>query len=178
MALVVEKNLTLLVYDDLSTLPSGNYEIIDGVKFNMAPTGFLHGLIEGRLYDLLEAHLSTKGYVATGEVGVLISRSPLRVRGADIVYITKESYPKPPVGILEKPPELVVEILSPNNTAEEMNAKLKDYLSIGVPVIVYVDSENEMVTKFLSNGTSTVYSFSDSFPIYDGLSIVMKDILG
>ncbi|MBP9889289.1 MAG: Uma2 family endonuclease [Leptospiraceae bacterium] len=177
MTLLAEKSEHLLEYDDLKVLPSGHYEIIDGVKLDMSPTGFLHGLIEGKLFDILEAHLSKKGYVATGEVGILISRTPLRVRGADIVYITKESYPKPPVGILEKPPELVVEILSPANTTQEMNAKLKDYLSIGIPNIIYVDSENEIVTKFHANGSSMIYSFSETFAIYNDLTIRMSEVL-
>jgi len=177
MAILAEKNRDILEYEDIHSLSDGYYEIIDGVKSKMSPTGFLHGLIEISLSELLKKQLSSKGYVATGEVGILISKSPLRVRGADIVYITKESYPKPPVGILEKPPELVIEILSPANTAEEMNAKLKDYISIGIPNIIYVDSLNEIVTKYGANGSSMIYPFSDPFVIYDTIEIKMNTIL-
>lgn len=177
MTLLAEKNPNLLEYDNLSSLPTGNYEIIDGEKKEMSPTGFLHGLIEGKLFDILEQSLSHKGYVATGEVGILIQKNPLRIRGADIVYITKESYPKPPAGILEKPPELVIEILSPANTSSEMNAKLKDYLTIGIPHIVYVDPDNEISTKYKSDGSSHIYSFNELFTIYETVEIKMSSIL-
>lgn len=177
MTLVAEKNPNLLEYDDLLSLPSGDYEIINGEKKDISPTGFLHGLIEISLSEILKKHLSHKGYVATGEVGILIQKDPLRIRGADIVYITKESYPKPPVGILEKPPELVIEILSPTNSISEMNAKLKDYLSIGISHIVYVDPDNEITTKYKSDGSSNIYSFSEPFTIYDTLVIKMSSIL-
>ena len=177
MTLLAEKNSNLLEYDNLSSLPSGDYEIIDGEKKEMSPTGFLHGLIEGKLFDILEQSLSNTGYVATGEVGILIQKKPLRIRGADIVYITKESYPKPPVGILEKPPELVIEILSPSNTSSEMNSKLKDYLTIGIPHIVYIDPDNEISTKYKSDGSSNIYSFTESFIIYNTVEIKMSSIL-
>ncbi|HMV81205.1 MAG TPA: Uma2 family endonuclease, partial [Leptospiraceae bacterium] len=113
MTLLAEKKPDVFQYEDILSLPEGHYEIVDGAKLNMSPTGFMYGLIEISLSEFLKKHLSAKGFVATGEVGILISKSPLRIRGADIVYITKESYPKPPAGILETPPELVAEILSP-----------------------------------------------------------------
>lgn len=177
MTLLAEKKPDVFEYEDVLSLPEGNYEILDGVKFDMSPTGFMHGLIEISVSEFLKKHLSEKGYVATGEVGILISKSPLRIRGADIVYITKESYPKPPAGILEKPPELVVEILSPANTAKEMNSKLKDYLSIGIPNIFFVDYENETVTKYNFEGSFKIYSFSEEFIIYDTVKIQISGIL-
>ncbi|MBK7057823.1 MAG: Uma2 family endonuclease [Leptospiraceae bacterium] len=176
MPLLAEKK-PILEYADIDSLPDGFYEVIDGEKKEMSPTGFLHGLMEMSLSQILEKHLSSKGYVATGEVGILIQRNPLRIRGADIVYITKEQYPKPPLGILEKAPELIVEILSPANTTTEMNAKLKDYLSIGTAHIIYVDPENEITTKYDSTGSSKIYPFSETFLIYNTLEIKMSDIL-
>lgn len=176
MTLLAEKKPSL-EYEDIHSLPDGFYEVIDGEKIEMSPTGFLHGLIEISLSELLKKHLSHTGYVATGEVGILIQKNPLRIRGADIVYITKEQYPKPPIGILEKPPELVVEILSPANTAKEMNAKLKDYLLIGIPHIIYVDSENEITTVYEANGSSKIYAFTESFRIINSLEIKMSEVL-
>ncbi|HNO21380.1 MAG TPA: Uma2 family endonuclease [Leptospiraceae bacterium] len=178
MTLLAEKKPDVFQYEDILSLPEGHYEIVDGVKQSMSPTGFMHGLIEGKLFDFLDKHLSAKGFVAAGGVGILISKSPLRVRGADIVYITKESYPKPPAGILETPPELVAEILSPANTAKEMNSKLRDYLSIGIPNIVFADFENEIVTKYHSDGSFKIFSFSEEFVIYDTIKIQISTLLG
>jgi Uma2 family endonuclease len=177
MALFTDDKPLIFEYENISSFPSGNYEIINGEKKEMSPTGFLHGLIEISLSEILKNQLSSKGYIATGEVGILIKKNPLKIRGADIVFITKESYPKPPVGILEKPPELVIEILSPNNTTSEMNSKLKDYLSIGIPFIIYVDPDNEIITIFKSDGSSQIYSFAESVTIYDSIQIKMSSIL-
>ncbi|HMV42679.1 MAG TPA: Uma2 family endonuclease [Leptospiraceae bacterium] len=173
MTLLAEKKI--LEYEDIDSLPDGFYEIIDGERKDMSPSGFLHGLIEGSLSEILKENLSKTGSVATGEIGILIQKNPLRVRGADIVYITKESYPKPPIGILEKAPELAVEILSPANTTTEMNGKLKDYLAIGIPHIVYVDPENEMTTVY-ENNSFQVFSFEEKFRLFD-FEIKMSDLL-
>jgi len=119
-------------YRDIGLLPDGRYEIIDGERRERAPTGFEHGRLEGRFFEILSRHLRDKGYVAVGEVGILISKQPLRIRAADVVYLSKEKSPQQPKGILEIAPDLVIEIISESNTSWEMNDKVKDYLAIGV----------------------------------------------
>jgi len=79
-----------LTYEEIDKLPEGSYEIIDGEIVEMAPTGFEHGGIELDIGSFLKKKLKNKGYVAVGEVGILISKNPLRIRGADVVYISKE----------------------------------------------------------------------------------------
>ena len=96
---------------------------------------------EGGFYEILSRHLKDKGYVAVGEVGIVINKQPLRIRAADVVYLSKEKCPDPPKGMLEIAPELVIDIISESNTSWEMNDKIKDYLSIGVEKIFLVDPQ-------------------------------------
>src|SRR3989304_1291832 len=138
----------IFTYDDIECLPEGNYEIIDGERYDMTPTSFEHGDIEGKFYALLTKHLKDKGYVAVGEVGVLISRKPLKIRAADVVYISKEKSTERPTGILEIPPDLIIEIISETNTAWEITDKVKDYLSIGVEKIILVDPLTQTVSLY------------------------------
>ena len=51
-----------LTYDDIHNLPAGNYEIIDGERTNMSPTGFEHGQIELALGTLLKNLLNEKKF--------------------------------------------------------------------------------------------------------------------
>src|SRR3989337_1423098 len=94
--------------------------IRDGERYEMAPTSFEHGDIEIKLGEFLRRHIKEKGYVAVGEVGVLISKKPFTIRAADVVYISKEKSPERPKGILEIPPDLIIEIISETNTAWEI----------------------------------------------------------
>src|SRR4030066_1420567 len=128
----------IFTYDDIECLPEGNYEIMDGERYDMTPTSFEHGDMEIRLGEFLRRNIKDKGYVAGGEVGVLISKKPLKIRAADVVYISREKSPERPSGILEIPPDLIIEIISESNTAWEITDKVKDYL-IGVERIILIE---------------------------------------
>src|SRR3990170_8838379 len=71
----------IFTYDDIERLPEGNYEIIDGERYDMTPASFEHGDLEGKFYKLLTRHLESKGHIAVGEVGVLISKKNLKPFG-------------------------------------------------------------------------------------------------
>lgn len=167
----------IYTYEDINSLPEGNYEIIDGERKDMTPTGFEHGDLEGILYEFIKRQLKDKGYVAVGEVGVVISRNPFRLRAADVVYISKEKSPERPKGMLEIAPDLIIEILSEDNSANYINDKVKDYLSIGVGRVVLVDPFTETVTVFKHGKKEAgYYSFDDEFELIDGLVVKLKEI--
>ena len=86
----------ILTYKDLHSLQDGNYEIIDGEKIDMTPTGFRHGKFESLFSDLLNKHLNKKGYIGVGEIGIVITKVPFRLRSADVVYISRETSPEEP----------------------------------------------------------------------------------
>lgn len=176
MATLLEKKI--FTYEDINSLPEGNYEIIDGERRDMTPTKFYHGDLEGTLYEFIKRYLKDKGYVAVGEVGIVITRNPFRLRAADVVYINKEKSPEKPRGMLEIPPDLIIEILSEDNTAKEINDKVKDYLSIGVRRVVLVDPFTETVTVFQHGKKEAgYYSFADEFELTDGLVVKLKEII-
>lgn len=175
MALSNEKTFA---YQDLNSLQDGNYEIIDGEKINIAPTGFRHGKYEGIFFDLLNGQLKERGYVAVGEVGIVIDRGPFRLRSADVVYISKATSPEEPEGILEIAPDLIIEILSKDDSVWKMNDKIKDYLSIGVKRIVLVDPFTELITIYKHEKKEALnYSFDEEFELITGINVIMKDIL-
>lgn len=167
----------IFTYEDINFLPEGNYEIIDGERRDMTPTGFRHGKFEGIFYELLRRHLGDKGHIAVGEIGVVITRKPLRIRAADVVYISKETSPEEPVGILEIPPDLIIEIISESNTSWEVTDKVKDYLSIGTGRVVLVDPQTETVNVYQKGKREVLlYRFDEEFEVIEGLSIRLKEI--
>ncbi len=168
----------IFTYDDINSLPDGNYEIIDGERRDMTPTGFGHGYFESIIADLLRKHFGASGFVAVGEVGIVISKNPFRLRAADVVYISRTKYPERPIGMLELPPELIVEIVSDDNTAKHINDKVKDYLSFGVGRVILVDPYSETVTVFQQGSKEAgYYDFNDEFEMIGGLVIKLKEIV-
>jgi Uma2 family endonuclease len=173
---VLEKSI--FTYEDLDHLPEGNYEIIDGERRDMSPTGAIHGKIEFKLAKLLENYFGMKGHVLVGEVGVVIKRFPLQVRAADVVYISKTKLQVLPRGMLETAPDLIIEIVSPDNTIYEMTEKVKDYLSIGVDRVILIDPQAESVSIYQSGRREvSLYSFDEEFQLIDEVKVKLKEVL-
>lgn len=175
MKVLLEKKV--YTYDEIDSLPQGNFEIIDGEMVSVTPAGFRHGKFECVLSEVLRKHLGSKGYVAVGEIGIIITKKPFRLRAADVVYVSKETLPREPVGMLETPPDLVVEIISEENTAREINDKVRDYLSIGVKRVILIDPFTEIVTVYHHGRREAgYYRFDEEFELFAGVLVKLKDL--
>ena len=132
-----------LTFEEWQALPETNQqcEVVDGVLV-MPPSSFGEHqwairVIFGALYRFLESN--ELGIALTSPYDVLIGREPLRVRQPDILVANAEltgiSRPSDLSGLpyLDHPPLLVVEVLSPSNTPRDIEQRLADYRSIGVP---------------------------------------------
>lgn len=132
---------TQLTGDDLLKLPDDErYELIEGELIPMVPPpGFEHGRIESNA--VLQLHLWNReqrlGRILSGEVGFYTRGDNRTVRAADVVFISYQRFPAhlSPEGYLNIPPELVIEVISPGNTAEEMEAKTREWLTFGVRMV-------------------------------------------
>ena len=176
MKTLAEKQI--FTYDDIGCLPEGNYEIRDGERYDMTPTSFEHGDLEGKFYKLLTRHIGSKGHIAVGEVGVLISKKPLKIRAADVVYISKEKSPERPKGILEIPPDLIIEIISETNTAWEIIDKVKDYLLIGVAKIILIEPKTRTASIYQKGKKeAALYDYEEEITVLEGLTLRLKDLL-
>lgn len=130
----------------------GPCELIDGRIVPMTPTGDEHGTIEFNLGSELRtfARKNKLGRVTGGEVGIYIRRRPDRIRAADIAFISAERSIRPTKGFLEVAPDLVVEIMSPDDRWQTIREKLTDYFSIDVARVWIVEPQNRKVLVFSS----------------------------
>lgn len=167
----------VFTYNDVNSLPDGNYEIIDEEMVPVTPAGFRQGNLEGIFYEILNKHLGSEGYVAVGEVGIVIRKKPFRLRAADVVYISKKTSPKKPVGMLEIPPDLVVEIISEDETAGKIDEKVQDYLSFGVMRVVCINPFTETVTVH-GPGQNDInhYDFDEKFELIDKVFVKLSNL--
>ncbi len=102
----------------------------------MSPTGFPHGIAECTIATILTAFVRPRklGYVLTGEVGIYTKRNPDSIRAADVAFISRIRYAQLRVskGFLDVAPELVVEVLSPDDRWDATMQKLGEYFAVGV----------------------------------------------
>ena len=128
-------------------------ELVEGRIVPMSPTGFLHGDIETELGTALRtwARKTGRGRAVGGEVGVYVRRDPDTVRAADLIYISYERLAgRTPVGYLDVAPELVMEILSPDDRWDDVMEKLAEYFAAGVDRVWVVAPKLRSVFSYRS----------------------------
>jgi Uma2 family endonuclease len=143
MALLQKPEDSLMTGEDLFHRPDLNpCELVNGRVVPTMPTGDEHADVESELGMRLRAYgkETRRGRAVGGEVGIYIRRNPDTVRAADIVFISRERDLRPRAkGYFEIAPDLVVEVLSPDDRMSRMREKLRDYFSAGVRVVWVVD---------------------------------------
>ena len=89
-----------------------------------------------------------RGRVYTGDARIRLRRDPDTFVGADLAYLSPEQEARcaPESLIIDEPPTLVVEILSPSDTMEDVAEKRGAYLSAGVAIYWKVDPFDQTVT--------------------------------
>ena len=78
-----------------------------------------------------------RGQVLGGEAGVRLSHDPETTVGIDVVYVSAEVIVQQTdeTTLIDGVPTLAVEILSPNDTIEEIHDKMTTYRLAGVPLV-------------------------------------------
>ena len=142
----------------------GRSELVEGKIIMLSPTGWPHGKSERRFGHALgsfvdEHHL---GEVLVGEVGIYTRRDPDTVRGADVIFISNERLAQlTSAGFLDVAPELIVEIMSPDDRWSEVKQKIREYFSIGALLVWVADPSDKTVSVYRSLTEVRVLAESD-----------------
>lgn len=162
---------TKLTLEEFLALPEGdvNYEFVDGQAIPKVSPKYFHSTLQTALLLLIRAWCKGKGRVGA-EWAILLKRqgkdwAPL----PDVTYISYERLPKSWKRNEACPalPELVIEIISPDQTMKEFEDKAKDYFAAGVSRVWVVDPEAISIRVFFSDALSQTYT--DTTPIVDSL---------
>ena len=120
----------------------------------MSPAGYPHGVIVMNVGRILGAVLDRKHYViASGDVGFILNPDPSSgtVRGADVAVSKRESVGEnPPVGFFPGAPLLAIEVVSPGNTAADLNLKVGQYLDAGTLEVWLLYPDTRALYVYLS----------------------------
>jgi Uma2 family endonuclease len=150
----------------------------------MAPAGGEHSWISARVIEALThtARATGAGVVLSSDCGFVLGRDPDVVRAPDAAFVRKERLPggRPPKGFIEGAPDLAVEVVSPGDTAGEIEAKVAEYLDSGASVVWVVYPEQRRVWVHRSPVEAVVVREDGALtgdPVLPGLSIRVGDIL-
>jgi Uma2 family endonuclease len=145
----------------------GKCELVAGkiirFDYNKIPHGIGVSNIAGALDDFVRPRRI--GRVMIGGVGIYTRRNPDTVRGADVLFISNERYARlTSQGYLDVAPELVVEVMSPDDRWGEIKRKLQEYFSIGVRLIWVADPADRTVSAYRSMTDVREFGEDDALP--------------
>jgi Uma2 family endonuclease len=105
----------------------------------------------GKLLDnWLDQQPEPRGSVLGGEAGVRLRRNPDTTVGVDVVYVSPEvaARDSDDTTLIDGVPILAVEILSPNDTLEDVDEKIAGYLEAGVALVWIIHPHHRTVEIF------------------------------
>jgi Uma2 family endonuclease len=148
----MSESTRLVTAEELARLPDNGYryELVDGRLIRMSPVSFDHGRIVVRLAARLYGFLQNQpvGVVVT-DVGFKLASNPDTVRGPDIAFLKNERVPsRGKRGFFKGAPDLVIEVLSPEDRPGETREKVAGYLARGVPLVVVIDPDDKTARMF------------------------------
>ena len=172
--------------EELLRLPDNGMrrELIAGELHEMPPAGGEHGAVSGRaarrLSRYLDQHEELGGEVFVAEPGFRLARDPDTVRAPDVAYIVESRVDEAWVsGFAEVAPDLIVEVVSPNDTASEIQRKVDEWLHAGSRLVWVLYPATHAAMEFRQRGSTGLLRADDTLtgvPVLPGFVCRVGDL--
>jgi Uma2 family endonuclease len=147
--------------EDLLTMPDRKkYELVDGhlVERQMS---LLSSWVGGQLHFELSRFLREHqiGWAWPSDQGyACFPNSPRKLRFPDVSYVSKRRLPAGLTsdGYIYIPPDLAVEVVSPNDLASEVLRKVLEYLDAGVALVWVIYPEARATQVYRRDGSGNL----------------------
>jgi len=98
--------------------------------------------------------------VYSGEVGCILRRDPDTTFGIDVALVSAEMAARTSddTEMLDGPPLLAVEILSPNDKLDEVEEKIDEYLAAGVALVWIINPYRRTVMVYRPNAEPELFN--------------------
>jgi len=165
--------------DELLQLPSDGwrYELVEGELQKMSPTGERHGYIAAGITASLYTFVRARklGRVYTADAGYRLSANPDTVRAPDVSFVSSERAEES-MRYMQGPPDLAVEVVSPNDTYSEIEKRIAEFLRAGASAVVIVDPSTKTARIHRSSGVTAVAETIDLPDILPGWSLSLSEL--
>jgi Uma2 family endonuclease len=193
MSAVVE--VPLMTTEELLAMPRNGSErwLIEGQLWEkpMAARNRVHSRIMSRttvrtskfLDNWNDGQPEPRGLVLCGEAGCRLSSNPDTTIGIDVVYIAANlaQQKSEDTTLIDGVPTLVVEILSPSDTIEEIKEKIAAYQTAGVPLIWIINPYNRTITIYRLGAEPELVNMHQELtaePHLSGFRVAVAEIFG
>jgi Uma2 family endonuclease len=161
---------TLLTAEEFMRLDDGQLsELVRGRVVPLNVPYPQHGKVCGRIVHLLMNYLDDHdlGHVVCNDGGVITERGPDTVRGPDVSFYSYQRVPKGPLprSYLPVSPELVFEVLSPDDRKGDVLIKVGEYVNAGVLAICVLDSSSKTMNVYYPDRQEQLLNENDELTL-------------
>jgi len=159
-------------------------ELIDGILYEMEPPGAEHGFVAAKIARLLMRHVDeADGIVFASEVGFHLVSDPDTVRAPDVAFVSRDRVPQSgiPAGYWPGPPDLAIEVVSPNDGRSKVEGKALHWLAAGTRAVVVLDPPLRTATVYRARDDIRVLTDEEPLDLGDvvpGWSARVGDLFG
>jgi Uma2 family endonuclease len=144
--------LTVEQFEQLSEEESRRYELVHGELIEVSCPTFQHNQIRGRL------EASLRRLLAKTRIGEVVAEQEFRldedtIRRPDVAFLRAEVAVRidPSKSILDFVPDLIAEIVSPNDTAEQLMRKVDQFIAAGCQCVWVIYPAERKVLAYEPN---------------------------
>lgn len=176
---------TLITADDLERVspPHMSTELVRGQLVVREPPGTWHGHIANNLAFALTSFVRPRGLgtVFSQDTGFKIESDPDTVRGPDVAFVAAGRLDRiPRRGFAALAPDIVAEVVSPDDSPAEVLGKVADWLRTGSRLAWVVDPRRGEVRVYRPDGSTSTVPESEVLTgeeVLPGFRCPVRDIL-
>jgi Uma2 family endonuclease len=171
--------------DDLLTMPDGeHFELWDGELKELcmgSESNWVGMKVNGALFNFVSQ--SDLGTLFMAELSLqIVPGRPNRIPRVDGAFVAKDRLPtnRPPKGHLTIAPDLVLEVVSPNDSASHLAMKVRLFLDCGVRLVWVVDPQARTATIYRADGSVSLIRKDGSLDgetVLPGFSLPLASVL-
>jgi Uma2 family endonuclease len=180
----VESDSVVMTADELERLdlPGKSTELVRGRLVVREPPGSYHGKVAAKLAYLVGAFVYPNGLGALfgQDTGFKIASNPDTVRAPDLAFLRQERASEiHPRGYGPFAPDLVAEIVSPDDRPGELLAKVGEWLDAGVKLVWVIDPRRAEAHVHRPDGSLKVILAAEALDgedVLPGFSCRLSDV--
>jgi len=182
MSIITSSLLTATDVEGLS-FPDKQCELVRGRLLVREPPSTRHGVIAGKLLyrvsDFVYRH--ALGVVCAQDTGFKIRSDPDTVRAPDVAFVGRDrAMHIPDRGYAELAPDMVSEVLSPDDTPGEVLAKVADWLDAGTTLVWVIDPKRVEARVHRADGSLSIVDANGALEgeqVLPGFTCSLREIL-
>ncbi len=150
-------------------------ELVRGELREMVPAGNRHGYVAGEIFGELRSYVKANklGRTYVAETGFKLASDPDTVLAPDAAFMSRERLggTREVEGYWPGAPDLVVEVISPNDRHSEVLDKALAWLEAGCRMVLVADPRKRTITVYRSRDDIHVLT-AEAGDVVDGADVV------